>query len=186
MNIKNSPIGKILKVVIIALAVVLILNLLDRNSPMHFKNWPDLPFSLHLNTEDVVLVKGEEHKLFVYGINKRVSYSSTNFRVAGVNFNGRIRAHQTGKAFIIAKVGNTKMKCRVRVIDINKEKLTLKVGNTYPLKVTGMFCVPSWKSSNPQVASVSMFGRVKAKGKGRTVITARVKGRELKCTVIVQ
>lgn len=183
---KNSPIGKTLRIVIMALVVILFLNLLNRNSSIHFLDWPDLPFSMHLSTEDVVLLKGEEFKLYVNGINKRVSFSSTNFRVAGVNINGKIKAHRSGKAFIIAKVGNRKLKCRVRVIEINKEKLSLKVGDSYSLKINGMFCIPSWKSNNPKVASVNIFGRVKAKGKGRTVITARVKGRELKCTVLVK
>lgn len=69
------------------------------------------------------MVKGEEFRLFVYGINKRVSYHSTNFRVAGVNFNGRVFAYQTGKAYIIAKVDNKELKCRVKVIDLNKKDL---------------------------------------------------------------
>ena len=132
------------------------------------------------------MIKGEETRLFVFGINKRVSFSSTNFRVAGVNFNGRISAHQTGKAFIIAKVDGKKLKCRVHVVDINNEKLKLRKSDTYHLKISGTTAFVSWKSSNTEVASVSMFGTVKAKKKGTAVITAKVKHRTLKCTVIVK
>jgi uncharacterized protein YjdB len=144
-----------------------------------------LPFSVHLNKQDVVLIKGEEFHLFVYGINQRVSYSTSNFRVAGVNFNGRVMAYQTGKAFIIVKVKGKVLKCRVRVIDINKEKLTLKEGKTYRLNVKGIAAFASWSSSNTKVASVSIFGKVKAKAAGDTVITAKVKGKIVKCKLHV-
>jgi uncharacterized protein YjdB len=161
------------------------LRYLIQNSSIYFRNFNDLPFSLHLNEDDLILEKGKEFHLFVYGINKRVSFTSTNFRVAGVNFNGRIMAYQTGKAFIIAKVDGEEIKCRVRVIDLNKNKLTLKVGKSYSLKVNGIVAIPSWKSSNPKVASVSMFGNVTAKSPGSTIITAKVKGKEIKCKVQV-
>jgi uncharacterized protein YjdB len=139
-----------------------------------------------LNKQDVYLIKGEEFKLSVFAINKRVSYSSTNFRVVGVNFNGRLFAYRTGKAFIIAKVGKKQLKCRVHVIDINKENLTLKVGDSYRLKIRGSNTYTRWKSNDSNVVSVNMFGKVKAKNKGRTVIYAKVKGKVLKCNVNVK
>ncbi|MDD3174464.1 MAG: Ig-like domain-containing protein [Herbinix sp.] len=132
------------------------------------------------------MIKGEETHLFVFGLNKRVSFYSTNFRVAGVNFNGRVFAYQTGKAFIIAKVDGKELKCRVHVIDINKETIELKVGNTYRLSISGAMSFKSWKSENNYVATVNMFGKVKAKHTGKTVIIAKVKGRSLKCTVYVK
>jgi uncharacterized protein YjdB len=103
-----------------------------------------------------------------------------------VNFNGRIFAHQTGKAFIIAKVDDRELKCRVHVIDINKEKLKMKVGNISHLSIQGSNSFVKWKSSNPKVASVSLFGTVKAKRKGTTVIYAKIKGKVLKCSVRVR
>jgi uncharacterized protein YjdB len=132
------------------------------------------------------MIKGEETHLSVFGLNKRVSFSSTNFRVAGVNFNGRVFAYRTGKAFIIARVDGKELKCRVHVIDINKEVLTLKAGEAYRLRISGTSSFKSWKSNNKEVAVVTVFGTVKAKKKGKAVITASVKGRSLKCTVIVK
>jgi uncharacterized protein YjdB len=132
------------------------------------------------------MIKGEETHLSVFGINKRVSFYSTNFRVAGVNFNGRVYAYRTGKAFIIAKVGKKELKCRVHVIDINKKTITLKKGKSYHLKIKGSNAFVLWKSNNKEVAEVSMFGKVRAMEKGCTVITAKVKGRRLRCTVYVE
>lgn len=178
-------IGNIYKLIILAIAFILIARFLYMNSSLYFLNWKNLPFSLHLNTDDLYLQKGEEFKLFVYGINQRVSYSSTNFRVAGVNFNGRVFGYNTGKAFIIAKVRGKEIKCRVHVIDINHDSLKLKPGETKKLKVKGTTSFVSWKSSNNKVATVSMFGKVTAKKKGTAVIYGKVKGKTLKCTIRV-
>jgi uncharacterized protein YjdB len=132
------------------------------------------------------MIKGEETHLSVFGINKRVSFYSTNFRVAGVNFNGRVYAYRTGKAFIIAKTGNSELKCRVHVIDINKKNLRLKVGETYRLRINGAFVFVKWKSDNNGIAVINMLGKVKAIKKGKTVIYAKVKGKKLKCSIRVE
>lgn len=144
-----------------------------------------MPFSLHLRTQDVVLIKGEKFHLSVFGINKRVSYYSTNFLVAGVNFTGRVYAYRTGKAFIIAKVDGKKLKCRVRVIDINRKSIIIKTGRSFRLRIYGGGCFIRWRTGDSRVATVTRFGRVKAVNKGTTVITARVKGKIVECKVRV-
>lgn len=131
------------------------------------------------------MLKGEEFHLSVFGINKRISYHSTNFLVAGVNFTGRVYAYRTGKAFIIVKVDGKKLKCRVRVIDINKKSIILKEGKSFRLKIHGGGCFIRWKTGNSEIATVNRFGRVKAKNKGITVITAKVKGKIVRCKVRV-
>jgi Bacterial surface proteins containing Ig-like domains len=176
----------IYKVVMISIIIMLCLHSILMNSSLFYRNIITLPFSLHLNKQDIYMIKGEETHLSVFGINKRVSYSSTNFRVVGVNFTGRLFAYNTGKAFILAKVDHKVLKCRIHVIDINKKKLTLKEGKSYRLSVKGSGSLVSWKSSKKSVATVSMFGKVKAVRKGKTVITAKVKGRTLHCTVVVK
>lgn len=174
------------KAIIVGIAVILILDLIIENSSAYFRKFYYPLFSVHLNKQDVVLAKGEEFKLRVIGINERVKYRSTDFRVAGVNFNGRIFAYQPGDCFIIAKVGKKELKCRVTVLTINKEKLILKVGESYRLKIKGGGGFPKYKSSNSKVVSVSRFGKVRAKEKGRAVITIKTKGKIFKCTVIVK
>lgn len=182
----HDPLSKLIKLIVILIIAIVILRSCFMNTSIFFRKEILLPFALHLNEQDIVLRKGEEDRLYINGINKRVSYYTTNFRVVGVNFNGRIFAYRTGKAFIVAKVDGKKLKCRVRVIDINKDKLRLSAGETYRLKLLGPASFVNWKSSNPTVASVSMFGKVKAKRKGRTVITAKWKRKELKCVVTVR
>lgn len=174
------------KIIIAMIIIILLTRFILDNASLFYRKSIDMPFSMHLNVQDLVLIKGEKYHLSVFGLNKRVSYSSTNFRVAGVNFLGGVYAYHTGKAYIIAKVDGKKLKCRVRVIDINKTTLRLKVGRSSKLKINGAVTHINWKSSNCKVAVVSFQGNVKAIGKGSTVITARVKGKILKCKVRVR
>ena len=67
--------------------------------------------------------------------------------MAGVDFAGRVFAYQTGKAFIIAKVDNKKLKCRVKVIDLNKKKLNLDVGKSFRLRIKGWLYLPDTKAT---------------------------------------
>ena len=167
-NNKHSILFSLYKATIIIIAIILVLNYLVENSSVFYRKTIALPFSLHLNKQDLYMIKGEEFRIYVFYLNKRVSYSSTNFRVAGVNFNGRVFAHQTGKAFIIAKVNDKVLKCRVHVIDINKENIELKVGDTYRLNIIGSNAFVRWKSNDANVATINMFGKVKAKNKGNS------------------
>ena len=183
---KSPFIYAIYKYIIIIIIAVLVLRYIIMNSSVYYKENIMLPFALHLTKQDIYMVKGQESHIGINGINKRATYSSTNFRVVGVNFTGRIYAYQTGKAFIIVKVNGKVLKCRVHVIDISKKIITLKKGRSYDLDIKGSGAMVSWKSSNRSVAKVSMFGNVKAVGKGSAVITAKIKGKKLRCTVVVK
>lgn len=174
------------KYIIIVIIVVLVLRYIIMNSSVYYRQNIMLPFSFHLTKQDLYMIKGEEYKLGAFVINKRLTYSSTNFRVVGVNFNGRLYAYNTGKAFIIVKSGNKERKCRVHVIDISKDKITLKKGRHYDLDIEGTTAFIRWKSSNKSVATVSMFGNVKGVKQGTAVISGKVKGKTVRCTVVVK
>lgn len=175
-----------IKVLIIGIILVTFLRLFVPHTSVFFRYIKPLPFSLHLSEQDLVMKKGEMHPIYIKGFNKRVKYSSTNFKVAGVNLTGRVFAYQPGTAFIIGEVNDKKLKCRVRVIDINEDKLNMSIGRTYKLKVLGPANIIKWESSNNNVATVSAFGKVKAKGKGKAVVTAKWKGKKLECNVTVK
>lgn len=66
--------------------------------------------------------------------------------------------------------------------------VTLVKGETYTLKaLVGETArkASSWKSENPDVASVSSSGKVKAKARGSSVIRAEVSGKTVECLVSV-
>lgn len=151
------------------------------------------------------LVKGKKAKLpcVIYPINaanKKLTYSTSNKKVASVSKTGTIEAHKTGKAVITITSSNGKtIKCTVYVVSkaiklkeiiLNKngtvtlaKKKTLNLSaKSSPKNATGF--IVKWKSSNSKVASVDAMGRVTAKAKGTVKITAEVGNK--KKTIIIK
>ncbi len=71
-------------------------------------------------------------------------------------------------------------------VRLNRKKVTLTVGKTARLKVTGTRRTVKWSSSDKKVATVSKKGKLTGKKKGSAVITARVGNKKLKCRVVVR
>lgn len=71
-------------------------------------------------------------------------------------------------------------------VKFNKSKLTLYVGKTYKLKITGTTATITWSSSKKSVATVTKAGKVTAKKAGKTTITATVNGKKYTCKVTVK
>ena len=58
-------------------------------------------------------------------------------------------------------------------IRLNRTKVRLMPGQTVKLKISGTKKKIKWKSSNRTVATVNKNGKVKAKKRGKAVITAK-------------
>lgn len=70
-------------------------------------------------------------------------------------------------------------------VKINKKKLSLDVGDTYQLKISGSTGAVKWTSTDTDIAKVSSKGKVTAKSVGIVIITATVKKKEYNCVVNV-
>ncbi len=70
-------------------------------------------------------------------------------------------------------------------IKLNKKSITLTVGKTELLKVTGTKATPTWQSNNKKIVTVSSKGQVKAISIGSAIISATIKKTKLTCTVKV-
>lgn len=70
-------------------------------------------------------------------------------------------------------------------VKLNKTKITINVGETYQLKLTGTKSKVIWSSGKKSIAIVSSDGLVTGKKKGSVIITAKVDGDEYECTVNV-
>ena len=69
---------------------------------------------------------------------------------------------------------------------LNKKKITLKVGETYQVKAPGVSAADvKWSSSNNKVVSVTEQGLIKAKKKGTAKVTATVGSKSLSCKIKV-
>ena len=132
---------------------------------------------------------------------QQVVWSSSNPKVATVDQSGNVTAVSSGTATITARTfdeSNLKQECRVTVskklqnISISNNELYLNVTNKKqgylklnPIPKEARVENVNWKSSNTQVATVSSNGMVTAKGVGKAVITATVKGKTQTCIVYV-
>lgn len=72
-------------------------------------------------------------------------------------------------------------------VQLNKKKVTLKVGKKVTLKLKNIKKIKKikWSTSKKRVASVSKKGRVTAKAVGKATITAKVGKKKYKCRVTV-
>jgi hypothetical protein len=156
------------------------------HTSFYFRNSIFTPFSKRLNEEDVTLIKGEEFRLSLMNINKRLSYSSSDIKVADVNIFGKVKAFRVGTTIIRVKYRGEVLKCRVRVIDINKDKLTIKTGNSSHLSIKGAWVGVRWSSSNTSIVSVNRFGKVTGKSKGVAKIYGKVHGKTVTCIITVK
>ena len=71
-------------------------------------------------------------------------------------------------------------------IKLNKTSLTIYIGKTSTLKVSGTSKKVTWSTSNKKVATVSSKGTVSAKSSGTATITAKVNNKNLRCKVTVK
>lgn len=107
-----------------------------------------------------------------------VTWSSSNEMVATVQ-QGIVTAVGVGHAVIRASIPNEYVECQVYVAGTKGENLSLtpaivplKKGESYQYTYTSTYDVPlTWTSSNPEVATVSEQGLVKAIKSGNTIIT---------------
>ena len=70
-------------------------------------------------------------------------------------------------------------------IKISKKNITLKVGQSTTLKISGTKKKVSWKSSDKKIATVTSKGKVTAKKKGTAKITAKIGKKSLVCKITV-
>lgn len=172
---------------LIALVCLLGKMIIPRTSLYYKLDFYYKKFGLTLNKNDVTLVKGESTNLTVMSLNKRMEFISTDYKVAFVNVLGRVTGLQPGLAFIKIKVDGVTLKCRVRVIDLNRKTLTLQAGSSKYLNVRGApFYNEHYKTNDPSVAVVSRSGKVTAVSKGEALITVTCKGKKMFCKVVVK
>lgn len=115
---------------------------------------------------------------------QKVTFTSSNKKVAVVGKNGKITAKKAGKTTITVRTANGKKAvCRVTVkkapkkVALKASQKVLKRGKSMKLKVVLPKKTASFKrifrSSRPKVVTVSASGKITAKKKGTAVITVK-------------
>lgn len=120
----------------------------------------------------------------------KVTFKSSNKKVATVNSKGVITGKKAGKAVITVKVGKYTKKLTVKVkkpsFKLVKSSVKLKKGKKATIRVKAApVSKVTYKTSNKKVATVNSKGVVTAKKKGTAKITVKCNGitRTFKVTV---
>ena len=116
--------------------------------------------------------------------NKKVTWTSSNTKVATVDANGKVTARGTGSTTIKANTaeGNKSAACKVTVtapvtgVKLDKTSVTLEKGKIVTLTATinpanATNKKVTWTSSNAKIAAVDTNGKVTAKAAGTATIT---------------
>ena len=132
--------------------------------------------------------------------NPKVNWIVEDSNIIKHNGNGEFTVRRGGKTNIIAEIGEYRRILEVTVtgdtpiesFKLNEETLKLKPGATAnlegiinPVNTTRDKTI-SWKSSNPDIATVDSTGKVTAKTNGETIITGTCGEFIASCDVIVQ
>lgn len=145
--------------------------------------------AIQLNNTNVSLFTGKNVSLSATvtpsnANNTKVTWASSNTKVANVSASGNVTAIGAGTAVITCKAQDGSgviATCKVTVknpvtsIKLNKTTKSVFVGKTYKLKATvgpknATSKTVTWKSSNTKVATVSSSGVVKGKKAGTAMI----------------
>lgn len=156
------------------------------------------------STKSLTLTKGDTYKKLASSISvtpvtskEKITYTSSNKKVAAVSKNGVIWAKKAGTAKITVKSGKKKVVVTVKVKAVKTTNISgvpatkrIKKGKTFKIKAVA---APkntdqkiTFKSSNKKVATVTSKGVVKGKKKGTATITVQSGSKKVTCVVTVK
>lgn len=143
--------------------------------------------SVRFSSGSLNLGKGDKYKLKPVidpvDCSDKITWSSSNRKVASVRKDGTVTAKKNGKTTITLKIGSKKAKCtinvknRVRSIKPTEANITLVKGKsrqlTYKVTPSNAGAAYTWTSSNSKVVTVSQSGKITAKNAGSATITVK-------------
>lgn len=155
-------------------------------------------------TKSLTLAKGATYKKLASSIavtpvtsKEKVTYSSSNKKVATVSSKGVIKAKKAGTAKITVKSGKKKVVVTVKVTGVKTTNLSgvpaaknVSKGKSFKIKAIATSKNTdekiTFKSSNKKVATVTSKGVVKGLKKGAATITVQSGSKKMTCKVTVK
>ena len=178
------------KKILISLMTVFVLALLPAESTILPGTVCITEAAPRISSSKLTIIKGQSRTLKITGLKKgqKITWKSSNSKIVTVNKAGRLQAKAKGSATITGTFSKRKYTCKVTVQapKLNKTSVTLKVGQTYQLKLSGTNQNITWKSSNSKIVTVNKAGKLFAKSAGNATITAQVNGIRFVCKVKIQ
>ncbi|MCR0567862.1 Ig-like domain-containing protein [[Clostridium] innocuum] len=144
-----------------------------------------------INKKSLTLYKKKTYTLKINNNSNKVSWSSSNKKIATVNSKGKVTAKKAGKVTITGKIGKKKYTCKITVknpyLKISKSNVVIKKGKSVKLSgSTAPKATIKWSSGKKSVATVSNKGSVKGRKKGTAYIYAKANGLTKKIKVTVK
>ena len=178
------------KKILISLITVFVLAILPAESAILPGTVCVTEAAPRISSSKLTMIKGQSRTLKITGLKKgqKITWKSSNSKIVTVNIAGKLQAKAIGSATITGTVSKRKYTCKVTVQapKLNKTSITLKVGQTYQLKLSGTNQKITWKSSNSKIVTVNKAGKLFAKSAGNATITAQVNGIRFVCKVKIQ
>lgn len=178
------------KKILISLITVFVLAMLPAESAILPGTVCVTEAAPRISSSKLTMIKGQSRTLKITGLKKgqKITWKSSNSKIVAVNKAGKLQAKAKGSATITGTVSKRKYNCKVTVHapKLNKTAVTLKVGQTYQLKLSGTNQKITWKSSNSKIVTVNKTGKLFAKSAGNATITAQVNGIRFVCKVKIQ
>ncbi len=166
--------------------VLLLIVLIFPHTTFFYSTHFGMSFLERVNTHNIYLVAGESYKIKPFSIKHISTYKTYNFRVADVMPWGTVIAKHPGTTAVQVKCNGNKFRYRVYVFQISKSRLCIGKGERKRLRVKNRVGRVRWKSMDKRIATVNQAGLVKGENKGETYVSARVKGRTLRCRITVR
>lgn len=147
---------------------------------------------LILGVYEKSLEVGDEFCISAVASNRnKITFRSSNSKVASVSTYGQIIAKKPGEAKITVKAGKAQARCRIIVkktrIDVKQKNISMDNGDIFQLKaVASTGHALTYKSSKKSIASVDEKGLVTAKKPGEATITISVDGTSEICKIKVR
>ena len=147
--------------------------------------------SLTIVNKNITMIVGENTKLNSYVAPKRntdkLHWYSDDTRIVSINSKtGKMKALRTGTATItLASSSGKATTTTVTVVGLSRTSLTMEQYDTYQLRVINGRSI-QWDSVNQHIVNVSRTGKLSARKKGTTYVTAIVNGRKIRCKVKVK
>ena len=118
----------------------------------------------------------------------KMTFKSSNPKVAAVNSNGKVTAKAKGNATVTAKTSKVTWTYKIKVEKpkLNNSRLSVYTKTSKQLKLKGTSRKVTWSSSAPSVVSVNKKGKITARRTGKATISAKVNGVKYKCKVTVK
>lgn len=155
------------------------------------------------NKKTIYIKKGSSHTLGIevkpFDTTDKLTFKSSNTKVATVSSKGKITAKKTGTTKITITSGTKSVTITVKVVakgnaatklSVSKKKVSLKKGTSYSITPivypTTTTSRVTFKSSNTKVATVDKYGQVTAKKNGKSTITVKAGKKTIKITVTVK